>query len=115
MRTTLLTEDDADYILQTYLSEYSDDEAFGHLSLGRSFAFEMGASIPGTDQRLGQQILRTCYALELIVVEGALESGNQLNINTASDFMAQYTTRQEYRFSESNAQPEGSSQYLVVA
>jgi hypothetical protein len=25
---------------------------------------------------------------------------DQLNINTASDFMAQYTTRQEYRFTE---------------
>jgi len=31
---------------------------------------------------------------------GAIEAEDQLSINTASDFMAQYTTRQEYRFTE---------------
>ncbi|KAF2178530.1 hypothetical protein K469DRAFT_802757 [Zopfia rhizophila CBS 207.26] len=55
-------------LLQTYLSEYDDEGAYGHISLGRSFALEMGSMIPTTDQRL------------------------------ASDFVAQYTTRQEYRF-----------------
>lgn len=38
---------------QTYLSDHENNEQFGHLSLGRSFAFEMGAAIPNTDQRLG--------------------------------------------------------------
>jgi phosphatidylinositol 4-kinase A len=68
-------------LIQTYLSEYDDDGAYGHVSLGRSFALEMGGVIPSTDQRLG-----------------AIESQPGLNINTASDFIAQYTTRQEYRF-----------------
>ncbi|KAF2645449.1 hypothetical protein P280DRAFT_513356 [Massarina eburnea CBS 473.64] len=67
-------------LLQTYLSEYDDEGAYGHISLGRSFALEMGAVIPTTDQRLG-----------------AIEAQG-ININTASDFVAQYTTRQEYRF-----------------
>ncbi|ORY12140.1 phosphatidylinositol 4-kinase-like protein STT4 [Clohesyomyces aquaticus] len=68
-------------LLQTYLSEYDDEGAYGHISLGRSFALEMGSVIPMTDQRLG-----------------AIEHQHDLNINTASDFIAQYTTRQEYRF-----------------
>ena len=29
---------------------------------------------------------------------GAIERQKDLNVNTASDFIAQYTTRQEYRF-----------------
>jgi len=53
---------------------------FGHISLGRSFALEMGSVIPSTDQRLG-----------------AIERQG-ININTASDFITQYTTRQEYKF-----------------
>lgn len=68
-------------LLQTYLSEYDDEGAYGHVSLGRSFALEMGSVIPSTDQRLG-----------------AIELQKDLNVNTASDFIAQYTTRQEYRF-----------------
>ncbi|CAI6341867.1 unnamed protein product [Periconia digitata] len=67
-------------LLQTYLSEYDDEGAYGHISLGRSFALEMGSVIPSTDQRLG-----------------AIERQG-ININIASDFVAQYTTRQEYRF-----------------
>ncbi len=31
---------------------------------------------------------------------GAIKLDNTLNINTASDFMAQYTTRQEYRYTD---------------
>lgn len=38
--------------LQTYLSEYDDDGAYGHVSLGRSFALEIGSVIPNTDQKL---------------------------------------------------------------
>lgn len=67
-------------LLQTYLSEFDDEASFGHISLGRSFALEMGSVIPSTDQRLG-----------------AVERQG-ININTASDFITQYTTRQEYKF-----------------
>ncbi|EME39585.1 hypothetical protein DOTSEDRAFT_91884 [Dothistroma septosporum NZE10] len=65
-------------LLQAYLEEYEDDGAYGHIALGRSFAVEMGGTIPLSDQRL------TSLAVPV-------------NVNTASDFMAQYTTRQEYR------------------
>jgi phosphatidylinositol 4-kinase len=67
-------------LLQTYLSEFDDETSYGHVSLGRSFALEMGSSIPSTDQRLG-----------------AVEPQG-ITINTASDFITQYTTRQEYKF-----------------
>lgn len=67
-------------LLQAYLSDYADDGAYGHISLGRSFALEMGSLIPSSDQRLG-----------------AIDRQRDLSINTASDFIAQYTTRQEYR------------------
>ena len=70
-------------LLQTYLSEYDDDGAYGHISLGRSFALEMGSSIPTADQRLG-----------------SIPRDGQSNINTGSDFIAQYTTRQEYRYAD---------------
>jgi phosphatidylinositol 4-kinase A len=80
-------------LLQTYLSEYDDDGAYGHVSLGRSFATEMGALIPSTDQRLG-----------------AIDRHGDCNINTASDFVAQYTTRQEYRYAE--ALPDRDAEWL---
>ncbi|KAL1962296.1 hypothetical protein VTN77DRAFT_9839 [Rasamsonia byssochlamydoides] len=70
-------------LLQTYLSEYEDDGAYGHISLGRSFALEMAALIPQSDQRLGSI---DNYGIDIV--------------NFASDFIAQYTTRQEYRYSE---------------
>ncbi|KAJ4173624.1 phosphatidylinositol-4- kinase [Fusarium falciforme] len=70
-------------LLQTYLSEFSDEGAYGHVSLGRSFALELGSIIPSTDNRL--------QSMDKI--------GNS-SINTASDFVAQYTTRQEYRYGE---------------
>lgn len=71
-------------LLQTYLSEYDDTGAYGHVSLGRSFALDMGVMIPPLDQRLG--------AID--------RSGDRAHINVASDFMAQYTTRQEYRYAD---------------
>ena len=80
-------------LLQTYLSVYEDEGAYGHISLGRSFASEMGAVVPSTDQRLA-----------------AVDRVGSLNINTASDFMAQYTTRQEYRYAE--ALPEHDADWL---
>lgn len=67
-------------LLQAYLEDYEDDGAYGHIALGRSFAVELGAMIPSTDQRLT-----------------SLDRQRDLDVNTASDFMAQYTTRQEYR------------------
>ncbi|PGH01285.1 phosphatidylinositol 4-kinase [Blastomyces parvus] len=70
-------------LLQTYLSDYEDDGAYGHISIGRSFALEMGSAIPSSDQRLG-----------------AIECNDKSIVNVASDFIAQYTTRQEYRYSE---------------
>ena len=69
-------------LLQTYLSEYDDTGAYGHVSLGRSFALEIGSLIPPYDQRLGAINRR----------------GEDASVNVASDFMAQYTTRQEYRY-----------------
>ncbi|CAN9411102.1 unnamed protein product [Alternaria alternata] len=75
-------------LLQSYLSEFDDEMTFGHISLGRSFALEMGSVIPSTDQRLG-----------------AIERQG-ININTASDFITQYTTRQEYKFLEGVADQE---------
>ncbi|EEP82937.1 hypothetical protein UREG_07802 [Uncinocarpus reesii 1704] len=39
-------------LLQTYLSEYDDDGGYGHTSLGRSFALEIGSIIPLSDHRL---------------------------------------------------------------
>lgn len=70
-------------LLQTYLSEFDDEGAYGHISLGRSFALELGSIIPTTDNRLQ-----------------SLDKIGDSGINTASDFVAQYTTRQEYRYGE---------------
>ncbi|KAK4546096.1 hypothetical protein LTR36_002233 [Oleoguttula mirabilis] len=67
-------------LLQAYLEDYEDDGAYGHIALGRSFAVEMGSVIPSSDQRLT-----------------SLNQRRDLGVNTASDFVAQYTTRQEYR------------------
>ncbi|KAL2263846.1 hypothetical protein VTK26DRAFT_4755 [Humicola hyalothermophila] len=80
-------------LLQTYLSDFDDDSGYGHMSLGRSFAVEVGSTIPSTDQRLS-----------------SLDRLGDCPINTASDFMAQYTTRQEYRYSE--ALPDQSLEWL---
>lgn len=72
-------------LLQTYLSAYDDDDdgAYGQVSLGRSFAIEMGSLIPSTDPRLAVKDLH-----------------GDCNINTVSEFIAQYTTRQGYRNSD---------------
>lgn len=70
-------------LLQTYLSEFDDEGAYGHISLGRSFALELGSIIPSTDNRLQ-----------------SLDKIGDSGVNTASDFVAQYTTRQEYRYGE---------------
>ncbi|KAK4561138.1 phosphatidylinositol-4- kinase [Recurvomyces mirabilis] len=67
-------------LLQAYLEDYEDDGAYGHIALGRSFAVDLGSIIPSTDQRLI-----------------SLDRQREVGVNTASDFMAQYTTRQQYR------------------
>ena len=71
-------------LLQAYLEDYDDEGYYGHIALGRSFAVEMGSTIPSTDQRLT-----------------SLDRKRDAGVNTASDFIAQYTTRQEYRQSDS--------------
>ena len=80
-------------LLQTYLSEFDDEGAYGHISLGRSFAMELGSMLPATDQRLQ-----------------SLERVGDCDINTASDLIAQYTTRQEYRYGE--ALPDRGSEIV---
>lgn len=80
-------------LLQTYLSDYDDEGAYGHIALGRSFATEMGALIPSSDQRLT-----------------AIDGQIGCNINAASDFIAQYTTRQEYRYAD--ALPDRNVKWL---
>ncbi|KAI1820794.1 phosphatidylinositol 3 [Xylaria intraflava] len=80
---TELAPADVKGLLQTYLSEFDEEGTYGHMSLGRSFAVEMGSSIPATDQRLT-----------------SLDRIGETTINTASDFIAQYTTRQEYRYGQ---------------
>ncbi len=67
-------------LLQEYLEDYEDDGAYGHIALGRSLAVEMGSVIPSSDHRLM-----------------SLSQQRELTVNTASDFIAQYTTRQHYR------------------
>ena len=73
-------------LLQAYLEDYEDDGSYGHIALGRSFAVEMGSTIPSTDQRLT-----------------SLDRQKDVGVNTASDFIAQYTTRQAYRHTSGGA------------
>ncbi|KAM7223539.1 hypothetical protein V8F06_001013 [Rhypophila decipiens] len=80
-------------LLQTYLSELHDEGTYDYMSLGRTFAVDIGSTIPSTDQKLRSlDFFRDCH------------------IDTASEFMAQYTTRQEYRYSE--ALPDQSLEWL---
>ncbi|KAI9718337.1 MAG: phosphatidylinositol-4- kinase [Chrysothrix sp. TS-e1954] len=67
-------------LLQTYLLDYGDEETSGHMALGRSLALELGSKVPQNDERLG-----------------AIDNQDDLKINTASEFMAHYTLRQDYR------------------
>jgi phosphatidylinositol 4-kinase len=67
-------------LLQTYLSISNDTVDGSHISLGRSFALDMGSTIPRSDQRLG-----------------CIQSSGISRVNVASDFIAQYTIRQQYR------------------
>lgn len=78
-------------LLQAYLENYEDDGAYGHVALGRSFAVEMGSMVPSTSQRLT-----------------SIDRQSGVPVNTASDFMAQYTTRQEYRHVAKNTPGDDS-------
>ena len=78
-----LAPQDVKGLLQTYLSEWFDEGAYGHTSYGRSFALELGSLIPITDHRLQ-----------------SIEPVGNFRVNASSDFIAQYTTRQEYRYGE---------------
>lgn len=74
-------------LLQTYLSRHGDDSIYGHIALGRSFALEMGREIPATDHRLT-----------------SIDTHDGLSLDAASDFLAQYTTRQDYQSAHSGYQ-----------
>ncbi|KAL4866403.1 hypothetical protein BDV12DRAFT_172960 [Aspergillus spectabilis] len=67
-------------LLQTYLSASDENDGNGDVSMGRSFALEMGSLIPRTDHRLG-----------------SIEGHGLTKINVASNFIAQHTARQKYR------------------
>ena len=84
-------------VLQAYLEDYEDDGAYGHIALGRTFAVEMGELIPASDQRLT-----------------SLDSQRTIGINTASDFIAQYTTRQWYRKFDGKIVPDADDEWELV-
>ncbi|KAL6233892.1 hypothetical protein BDW75DRAFT_180243 [Aspergillus navahoensis] len=67
-------------LLQSYLSASDDNDGYGDVSMGRSFALEMGSLIPQNDHRLG-----------------SIESLGVTRVNVASNFIAQHTARQKYR------------------
>ncbi|PGH06595.1 hypothetical protein AJ80_08154 [Polytolypa hystricis UAMH7299] len=83
-------------LLQTYLSDFEDDGAYGHISIGRSFALQIGSAIPSSDQRLG-----------------SIDTYGNPIVNLASDFVAQYTTRQEYRFSDTLINPKDGYDFPI--
>lgn len=61
----------------------------------------MGSVIPTSDHKLGElHFLTGSLILKLIPNIGAIDRHGEANINTASDFIAQYTTRQEYRYAD---------------
>ncbi|KAL4761682.1 1-phosphatidylinositol 4-kinase STT4 [Aspergillus foveolatus] len=67
-------------LLQSYLSASDDNDGYGDISMGRSFALEMGSLIPQNDHRLG-----------------SIDSLGVTRVNVASNFIAQHTARQKYR------------------
>lgn len=81
-RTMDLAPMDIKGLLQTYLSDDNVDETYAHIALGRSLALELGAAIVQTDQRL---------------VSVPPFDGPAPRLDVASEFMAQFSIRQEYR------------------
>ena len=96
---------------KTYLSDYDDEGAYGHVALGRSFALEMGSAIPTADQRLGKHYCRWCFT-QAKFRTGSIDIQGEININTGSDFIAQYTTRQEYKHAD--ALPEYDPEWIKL-
>ncbi|KAK2880029.1 hypothetical protein FQN49_000635 [Arthroderma sp. PD_2] len=84
-------------LLQTYLSDYDDDGVYGHITMGRSLALELGSAIPVADQRLG-----------------SIDNPGGTVLNVASDFISQYTTRQEYRYSEAAPARQGKKPLAIT-
>ena len=70
-------------LFQSYLAESNDSSALGQIALGRSFALEMGLTISPSDQRLA-----------------TIKRQHDGYVNSGSDFIYQYTTRQEYKYAE---------------
>lgn len=60
----------------------------------------MGSLIPLADYKLGKSVLSFLFVLRLNVWTGAIDRHGDWNANTASDFIAQYTTRQEYKYAD---------------
>lgn len=61
----------------------------------------MGSVIPASDHKLGElPHLPANPDLKLMKTSGVIDRHGDCNINTASDFIAQYTTRQEYRYAD---------------
>ncbi|KAK9470089.1 uncharacterized protein V1510DRAFT_303069 [Dipodascopsis tothii] len=85
-------------LLQSYLAEMDDVREFDHIVLGRSFAMEMGGRVPFSDSKLA-----------------SIESMGEVDTNTISDFLAQYTWRQVYRSGDGDgaaAAPRGEEASL---
>lgn len=71
--------------------------------MGRSFALDMGSLIPRTDQRLGMRKppgYQSAITKQYLTIRdpGTIESYGANKVDVASDFIAQYTTRQKYRY-----------------
>lgn len=71
----------------------------GRVSLGRTFALEMGGAIPNSDHRLG---MGGPMALDRtdVLPTASIDFLGDCNANMASDFVKQYTVRQAYRHGE---------------
>ncbi|OJJ05363.1 hypothetical protein ASPVEDRAFT_55269 [Aspergillus versicolor CBS 583.65] len=85
-------------LLQSYLSASDDNDGYGDVSMGRSFALEMGSLIPQTDHRIG-----------------SIESHGLMKVNVASNFIAQHTARQKYRRPKFSNSKDGVSGYDSIA
>lgn len=70
----------------------------------------MGSAIPNTDLKLGKSSAFGILRLLINSSSGAIDQHGDCVINTASDFITQYTTRQEYKYVDTppNHDPEWS-------
>lgn len=66
--------------------------------MGRSFALEMGSAVPPGDPKLSM-FQESCQLSPRLISSGSIDTRKVWGIDIASDFIGQYTTRQEYRFS----------------